>query len=117
MCGRAAVGTRDRLDVLGPLPSGLEGGSTDRARLEVDQLQFSFAVLEEPYFFWVVETLLDETGHCILLVVLGRVKRFVVIGVQVVRTAACGWVVWLTAHRSRSAPSASSRTTSAAGAI
>ena len=48
MCRLAAVGLGHWLDVLGPLPSGLEGRPADAAALQVDQLELARTSLERP---------------------------------------------------------------------
>ena len=52
----AAIGAGDGLDVLGPLPAGVEGGSPNRAAVEVDQFELARSVFEGPNFFIVHPT-------------------------------------------------------------
>lgn len=44
----AAVSAGDGLDVLGPLPAGLEGGSPDWSTVELDQLELARVFFEGP---------------------------------------------------------------------
>src|SRR5712671_7372448 len=63
MGGLAAVGVGDGLDVLGPLPTGLERRPANWPALQVHEFEFAHPLLERPGLLGRIKALADHSCH------------------------------------------------------